>query len=379
VKILIASKILVQAAYRRKLDEIAARPEVERLVVVTPPAWQEPGGRTLSLEPAPGDRAYDLRIEPIRFNGSYHFFYWPGLARVLREVRPDLVHADEEPYNLATFHATRLAARTGTRSLFFAWQNLLRRYPPPFNWFEQSVFRRSAFAIAGSRDALQVLRAKGFGGPASVIPQFGVDPELFKPGDAAPPEPPIIGFIGRLVEEKGILGLLAALAGLDRPWRLHVLGSGPLEQKARQVAARLGVADRVIWERGIPSTLVPVRLRTFSVLVQPSLTRRHWKEQFGRAIMEAMACGVPVVGFASGEIPNVVGDAGMVAPEADWRALGQAIGRVLDDADLRADLGRRGRARVLACYTNRRLAEHTVQAYQTALGSAAPAAGATIV
>ena len=69
----------------------------------------------------------------------------------------------------------------------------------------------------------------------------------------------------------------------------------------------------------MPSTLVPERLRTFSVLVQPSLTRRNWKEQFGRALMEAMACGVPVVGSASAEIPNVVGDAGLVVPEGDPR------------------------------------------------------------
>jgi hypothetical protein len=70
VKILIVSKILVVAAYRHKLDEIAARPEVERLVVVTPPSWHEPGGRALTLEPSAGPKAYELRVEPIRVNGS---------------------------------------------------------------------------------------------------------------------------------------------------------------------------------------------------------------------------------------------------------------------------------------------------------------------
>jgi len=228
VKILIVSKILVVAAYRHKLDEIAARPEVERLVVVTPPAWHEPGGRALALEPSAGPQAYDLRIEQIRFNGSYHLFYWPGLGRVLREVRPDLVHLDEEPYNLATAHGSWLAARSGARSLFFTWQNQVRRYPPPFSWFERSVFRRSAFAIAGSGEALRVLRTKGYAGPASVIPQFGVDPNLFTPGllPVQAGDPPVIGFIARLVEEKGIFVLLAALAGLSGAWRLHVLGSG---------------------------------------------------------------------------------------------------------------------------------------------------------
>jgi glycosyltransferase involved in cell wall biosynthesis len=378
MRILIASKILVLAAYRRKLDEIAARPEVERLVVVTPPAWHEPGGRTLVLEPSTGPQAYELRVEPIRFNGNYHVFYWPGLGRILREVRPDLVHMDEEPYNVATAHGTWLAARYGARSLFFTWQNLLRRYPPPFRWLERGVFRSSAYAIAGSTEAMQVLRAKGYGGPASVIPQFGVDPDLFSPGLPTDGDPPLIGFIGRLVEEKGIFVLLAALAGLGGAWRLHVVGSGPLEGKAKQRAAQLGLSERISWERGIASTLVPERLRTFSVLVQPSLTRAHWKEQFGRAVMEAMACGVAVVGSASAEIPNVLGDAGLIVPEDDPEALRDALARLLADRQLRAELGRRGRARVLACYTHARIAQQTVEAYDLALDKVSGSAGATI-
>jgi glycosyltransferase involved in cell wall biosynthesis len=379
VRILIASKILVVAAYRRKLDEIAARPEVERLVVVTPPEWREPGGRTLHLEPPTGPPTYDLRVEPIRFNGSYHLFYWPGLERVLREVRPELVHLDEEPYNVATAHGTWLAARYGARSLFFTWQNLLRRYPPPFRWIERGVLKHSAYAIAGSEEALRVLRTKGYRGLASVIPQFGVDPDLFSPGPPASDNPPIIGFIARLVEEKGILVLLAALAGLHGAWRLQVVGTGPLEAKARRRAAQLGLSARISWERGIASERVPELLRTFSVLVQPSLTRAHWKEQFGRAVMEAMACGVAVVGSASAEIPNVIGDAGLLVPEGDPTALRDAIARLLADRQLRAELGRRGRERVLGCYTNQRIAEQTVDAYRQALGAAPESTGATIV
>jgi glycosyltransferase involved in cell wall biosynthesis len=251
--------------------------------------------------------------------------------------------------------------------LFFTWQNLLRRYPPPFRWLERGVFRRSAHAIAGSAEALEVLRAKGYRGPASVIPQFGVDPDLFSPGPRPIDDPPVIGFIARLVEEKGVFVLLAALAGLAGAWRLHVVGSGPLEAKARRRAAQLGLNERISWESGIPSTQMPERLRTFTVLVQPSLTRPHWKEQFGRAVMEAMACGVPVVGSASAEIPNVLGDAGLLVPEDDAAALRDAIARLLADRQLRAELARRGRARALACYTNQRIAEQTVSAYRAAL------------
>src|SRR3954452_20108981 len=178
MRVLMASKIMVVAAYRRKLADIAAHPQVTELLAVTAPAWQEPGGRKLSFERGPHD-GYQLRIEPIRFSGSFHLFHWPGLSRLMGEFKPDVVHMDEEAYNLATLLGVRAARRVGARSVFFTWQNLLRRYPPPFNLFERYVFRSAAHAIAGSGEALSVLRAKGYGGPATVIPQFGVDPELF--------------------------------------------------------------------------------------------------------------------------------------------------------------------------------------------------------
>jgi glycosyltransferase involved in cell wall biosynthesis len=364
MRVLMASKILVVAAYRRKLEEIAAQPGIDELLAVTPPAWQEPGGRKLRFEPGP-QRGYALRIEPIRFDGSFHLFYWPGLARLIAEFKPDVVHLDEEPYNLATLLGVRAASRAAAPSVFFTWQNLLRRYPPPFNLFERYVFRTSAYAIAGNAEAVGVLRAKGYRGPASVIPQFGVDPELFAPGDGRP-GPATIGFVARLVEAKGVFVLLDALAGLTCDWRLHVVGSGPASYAARERGEKLGIAGRIVWEAAVPSTEMPRRMRQFTVLVQPSLTRRNWKEQFGRALMEAMACGVPVVGSDSGEIPHLVGEAGTIVPEGDVVALRSALARLLGDEHLRTELGARGRARVLACFTHRRVAEQTVAVYEQA-------------
>ena len=367
MKVLIVSKILVVAAYRRKLEAIAALPEVDQLTAVTGPEWREPDGRQVRFEPTAVSRAYDLRVEPLWLNGSYHLFLWPRLGRIVREVNPDLVHIDEEPYNLATAHCTWLAQRFGARSLFFTWQNLLRSYPPPFSWFERAVFARSAFGIAGSHEALQVIRTKGYCGPGAVIPQFGVDPQLFTPATNPASGAPVIGFVARLVEEKGLLVLLEALRGLQGDWRLHVIGSGPLEPTARRRAETIGLGHRVTWERGVESTRMPERLRSFTVLVQPSLTRPNWKEQFGRAVMEAMACGVPVIGSDSGEISQVVGDAGLVVREGNSHALRDAIARTLADEGLRHQLAERGRQRVLQCYTHSRIAEQTLAAYRAAM------------
>src|SRR5207249_195497 len=143
--------------------------------------------------------------------------------------RPDVLHIDEEPYNLGTFLAARAASVRGIPSLFFTWQNLVRAYPLPFRWMEKFVYGHSAWAIAGNQAAEDVLRRKGFRGPCTVLPQFGVDPALFTPvpNETGRKQSFTVGFAGRLVPEKGVSTLVEACAGLNGDFRLLVVGQGP--------------------------------------------------------------------------------------------------------------------------------------------------------
>jgi len=91
---------------------------------------------------------------------------------------------------------------------------------------------------------------------------------------------------------------------------------------------------------------VPEHLNAMDLLCAPSQTTRRWREQFGRMLIEAMACGVPVIASRSGEIPHAVGDAGLLVDEADVSGWTAAIERLLGDPSLRRDLSARGLARV---------------------------------
>jgi len=371
VRVLMISKACVVGAYQTKLEELARLPEME-LTVVVPPYWRDEQG-VVELE-RQHTVGYDLLVEPMTFNGNYHLHSYPGLGKRLKQVRPDLVHIDEEPYNLATAHALWLARRAGARSLFFSWQNLLRRYPLPFRLTERYVLGRADYCIAGNQESARVWPAKGYRGPLAVIPQFGVDPEFFSPAPRATGlrgagRGFIVGYVGRLVEEKGVDLLLEALAGLPGTWRAYVLGSGPAGEALQAQAQELGLANRVSFDRWILSTQMPAYYRQLDALVLPSRTRPNWKEQFGRVLVEAMACGVPVVSSDCGELPNVVGDAGLVFPENRADALTAHLGRLLADPQLCADLARRGRERVLAYYTQAQIAAETYQVYQKILTS----------
>ena len=360
------SKACIVGTYQRKLEEMAlATPDME-LTVAVPDSWRDERGTT-RLERV-HTHGYRLEVLPLAFNGQFHLHFYPTLGRLLHSVKPDIVHIDEEPYNLATYHAQRSAQRADAKTLWFSWQNLQRRYPPPFSWMERYNLHHAAYALTGSQTAAQVWRDKGYTGPLAVIPQFGVDPELFTPPETPRLMQPVhIGYAGRLVPEKGVDVLLAALAGLDGEWRATLVGSGPEEDALRALAESHHLTDRIAFRPWLPSTEMPAFYQQSDIVVLPSRTRPNWTEQFGRTLVEAMACGAVVVGARSGEIPHVIGDGGLTFPEGDADALRDILCTLIHDAVLRAEWGARGRERVLAHFTQRQIALETVQVYRNML------------
>lgn len=363
MRVLMISKALVVGLYQRKLELLAA--EGIELLAIAPPGWRDERGDT------PLERSYTagyaLETLPIANNGNFHLHFYRGLAGRMRAFAPDLVHVDEEPYNLAAWQGIYHARRNRAKVIAFSWQNLNRRYPPPFRWGESWALGRLDGLMAGTDSAAEVWRAKGYQGRMAVIPQFGTDGELFQPPAARPERPFTIGYFGRLVEEKGVALLLDACAALDGEWRLCLLGGGPLRADLEAQAARLGISERVRFLPQTASAEMPGHYHDIDALALPSLTRPNWKEQFGRVLVEAMASGVPPVGSDSGAIPGVIGDGGLVVPEGDAPALTAALRRLRDEPGLRDRLAANGRARALAGFSHASVASQTAAFYRAVL------------
>jgi glycosyltransferase involved in cell wall biosynthesis len=364
LRVLMLSKACVVGTYQRKLEELAAvAPDLD-LVVAVPPSWKDAYGCT-ELQRA-YTQGYRLEVTPIALNGLYHLHFYPKFGDLLANVHPDIVHIDEEPYNFATYHANRIARRAGARTLWFSWQNLRRRYPPPFSWMERYNLTHVDYGIVGSESAAGVWRAKGFTKPLAVIPQFGVDPSLFHPPAKPRPGSPVhIAYIGRLVPEKGVDLLLDALHTLHGVWRATLIGGGPAAADLKAQAERLNVQGAVTFRDAVPSTAMPDIYRDIDILVLPSRTKANWIEQFGRVLIEAMASGVAVIGSETGEIPYVIGEAGRIFPEEDVEALRSALESLIADPELRLTLGKKGRARVLERYTQGHIAQATLDVYRS--------------
>ncbi|HZR23152.1 MAG TPA: glycosyltransferase family 4 protein [Vicinamibacterales bacterium] len=288
---------------------------------------------------------------PTHFAGRVHTMLYGGALTSLLKERWDAVHCWEEPY-VASAAQIALRVRSDTPLVFATFQNIVKRYPPPFNWIEQASKRRADGVIAFGRTTREVLDARGWSQPMRTIPP-GVDVRRFAPNAAErdatrrafgwTDDTPVVGFVGRFVAEKGLPLLMSALNQLSTRWRALFLGSGPLENDVRGWAHQHG--DRVRIETTVSHDRVPAYVNAMDLLCAPSQTTTRWREQFGRMLIEAFACGVPVIASSSGEIPFVVGDAGVIVPEADHDAWVDAIAMLIDDPARRADLGRRGRCR----------------------------------
>lgn len=310
---------------------------------------------------------------------SSGFFFAPGpLWRALRDIRPELVQVDEEPSSLALLEALAFGRRLGYRTVFFTWENRVTCYPFPFNVIRKANLRWAAGAMAGNREAAVLLQTAGFRGPLAVIPQLGVDPEHFAPqrNDRLRQELGLrtftVGYLGRLVPEKGLWVLLEAISQLGGDWQCLLVGDGPIRVEwLRQVQHR-GLADRVVWKSTIPHLAVPDYINAMDVVVLPSLTTTRWKEQFGHVLIEAMACEVPVIGSDSGAIPEVIGDAGIIVSEGDATALADALRRLREAPADRKALGQRGRERVLTLYTHERIAHQTWTFWQEVMSADSP-------
>jgi len=350
------------------------RLEGMELALIVPRAWRASvGGRKTFVR---HERLQAPVVErKVRFSGHINLHYYPGLWLPALPFLPDVVYADEDAHSLAAYQALRIAQTTRAAFVFKSNQSIAKVYPPPFRWTEGTVLREADGAIAIAPACAEVLREKGFGAAIDVI-GHGVDPEVFRPRDQRELrtklglEGLVVGTMGRLSPEKGVRDLVEAWASLEAAGRpcLLIVGDGA---QRRQLEARTASVSgaRAVFTGAVPHGEAADYLNCMDVLVLPSHTTRSWKEQFGRVSIEAMACGVPVVGSDSGNIPELVKETGggVVFPEGDWRKLAVELGKLARDPEAARGLGQTGRAAVLERYTYPAIARRIAAALRHAV------------
>jgi L-malate glycosyltransferase len=316
-------------------------------------------------------REAGLRVHPLSFGGDLFPRAILGLARVLRDESPDVVHAHDPHATGAGVFAVRL--RSGARLV------ASRRVPLPLNGrLSRRKYAACDRVVAVSRAVARALLQDGLPASRVGLVHEGV-PDRREPQDGGrvlaelgvPPGCPVIGNVAALTEHKDHETLLVAMQWVLRTVpdaRLVIVGEGPLRSRLEARARTLGLGGRCVFA-GF-RTDVDRLVATFSLMCLTSAV-----EGLGTSLLDAMCFARPIVATATGGIPEVVrdGKTGLLVPVGHPSALAVALVDLLLDPDRREAMGRAGRRCFEERFTASRMVDETLGVYDELLRSAAPA------
>lgn len=372
-------RILLFAGYtlpsqHRKIELMADAEDIEIVHLAGTECGKPPG-----LYPsANGKRTYTLGVSRTlgRHGDPHRSFGWPpsyGMGR----FNPHLIHYEGEVESLGAAQIVLLRWLLARRAslVLTTWQNILRPRKRIVRMINNMNLVAAQHVLCASEEAVTVLQQQGYRGSSSVLPIIGLDTSIFYPKPMSELRAQlgldgfVVGYIGRLVPEKGLDILLKAVAQAHSAPRLLLVGSGLEKATVHTLAEQLGISSRCCFIEAVPYESVADHMNLLDLLVLPSRTTTHWKEQFGRVLIEAMACGIAVAGSDSGEIPKVIGSAGRIFPEGDSEALAAIIDDLATNPMLCRTLGKLSYERATHYYSTERIAADTLTVWRSLLKS----------
>jgi glycosyltransferase involved in cell wall biosynthesis len=296
-----------------------------------------------------------LHPVPVALRGRpQRHFYLTSARAVCARARPDVAFVEAEPFAIAAAQWGFALRELGIPFGVQCYENIDRALPAPVRWLRARVLRDAAFVAARSDSAAALARGWGARGEVGFAPPAvpGWEDAERAPSGAreGPPRPFTVGYAGRLTHSKGLMDLLAAVRLLAAPVELILVGDGALRE---QLEGQPVPGSAVKVRSGLRHAQMASAYTQLDVLVLPSRTTPTWKEQFGRVLIEALACGVPVVGSDSGEIPWLIGltGGGLVFAEGQVAELAERLRALREDPELRAKLAGAGQDAVARLFT----------------------------
>lgn len=274
-----------------------------------------------------------------------------------------------------TYQAAMFKQKFAKKVVALEWENIPFAYEEDEWMRDLKRFNRQMVDvfIAVTERARDALILEGVPEDKIRVIPMGINIDRFRPDDKEKTklrreygigdEERVVLFTGRMVWEKGIYDLIYAAKLLmlangvkDIHPRFVVIGKGPEYQGVRSRVCEMGIEPVFTFIESYPYDKMHEMYNMADIFVLPSIATRTWKEQFGMALIEAMACGLPVISTYSGSIPEVVGDAGILVQANDPRGLYQAIKGLLNNEEHRKDLRKKGRERAIREYDSKKIA-----------------------
>lgn len=376
MRVLIIDNLAV-ASSRRHLYRFSAKQFGEPIHLLVPESWREQGVVTKCEEE--NDDNLKVYKSPFIFGYRHQRVVYLRLKKIIYTVKPEIIFINSEPENFNTFHLVRTVKKyfPKTKLACASWRNIDYKsnpYPYKFGWInrllESYTKKRIDICFVYSHTTEGLMKELASWNVVYIPPALNCEDFQFVPKQPSPEADTfLVGYLGRLSYEKGVDILIRAIAQTEKNIRGYIVGDGPEKNKLKILAEELGISDRIRWDDAVSFKDVPSVLRNFDVLVLPSRSTKIWKEQFGRVLIEAMAVGVPIIGSKSGEIPNVIGECGLLFKEESENELVDAINKIKDDHENRKRLIKRGREKVEQEYNIIRAANSILNGFQNVCDS----------
>ena len=381
MKILVIGHAYIAAINREKWKVLSARYPDAQIKVLIPKTWPA----TL-FNLAAGDLSKDkinncefISIKTFKSGNEvlygYNFF---ALSKILKAFKPDLIHVEQGDNAFSYFQAiilSKLFCRKA-KFTFFTWVNWKQKrslkYKLIWSFIERFNLKNSFGAFVGNDEAREILKEKGFVKPIKVLLQLGVNQKYFIPAKIINKnsDKKYLGFIGRIIKEKGVFLLIDAFARLAsefKNWNLLFVGNGKAKEKLINYVSEKGLNNRIQFKDSVCHEQISGILNNLDGLILPSYDTSEWKEQFGHVLIEAMACKVPVLGSSGGYISNVIGDSGLVFKQKDENDLLEKLKGFFSSEELRKKMSQRGHERFKEKYSYEIIAEKTYDFWNSCL------------
>lgn len=359
MKVLFVWHAAIEPEYRKLFVELSK--EVEQLIVIAPSSWTE-GGRLQYLENKKNDLDYNLIPLSVIFRNKIRFHFYPNFFKIIsiaKTFKPDVLHLFEEPFSFvcSEFISIFKMFSPNTKLIIESFENLDVVQRNIFHYIQKFNLKNTDLLINIPQEGELIWRSRGFRGYIKKG-NVGVDTKkFFKNYEFLKNKERLrIGYVGRVTPEKGLDTLIEAFLALINGGfnvELSVVGSGNEDyiNKLKNKLNKLILENKVFFEESLDSDNLASLYNKIDILVLPSLTILRWKEQFGRVLIEAMACETVVAGSSSGEIPVVIGDAGVVFREGDADDLFLKLKELILNPNLMKEFAKKGKERVDKLYS----------------------------
>ncbi|MBI2057598.1 MAG: glycosyltransferase family 4 protein [Candidatus Yanofskybacteria bacterium] len=348
----------------------------DSLIFILPRVWKAKGGKIRVTPPVRSEFKIIKTWTPF-----YHSHYpiikgmlkgWmPFTGWILRKYaqKGDVLLSAGEPNLLGTYLYSRLARKRGLKHVFLTFQNInyekrLRGIKLKVtNWLLRQNIKLSAGALCGTYQTYEVLKPYlNDKIKVAVIPQTGVDIDLFKPGVESDfrrrfnlEDKFIFLFAAVFDERKGVFTTINAFNETLKELpdaRLVMIGIGKLWSQAKSLVSRLRIADKVTFIEWLPNHELAGIFSSVDVLVHPSEPYKGWEEQMGSTLLQASSSGLPVISTNIGGIPESIINqkTGILVEPKNIKALREAMIHLARHPEVRAEFGRQGRKHVVSEY-----------------------------